>query len=113
MKRTRAIVTAAVGVVAAGGVITGAALANAAQPAATVAYAGVTGEAQRSTDTAVTGDEKTKVAAAVTAKDSTVTVTEVRKDSDGSYDLDGTKAGAPVAFEVSSDLKTVTARGDG
>lgn len=66
------------------------------------------GGAGGSTDTAVTGDEATKVSAAVTAKDSAVTVTSVRKDADGSYDVLGTKAGANVFFDVSSDLKTVT-----
>jgi len=38
-----------------------------------------------SQDTPVTGDEATKVSAAVTAKDSTVTVASVRKDPDGSF----------------------------
>jgi len=61
----------------------------------------------------VTGAQKSTVAAAVTAKDSAVTVTEVRKDPDGSYDVLGMKAGAPVAFQVSNDLKTITARGIG
>lgn len=72
--------------------------------------AGSTGAGPRggSQDTPVTGDEATKVGAAVTAKDSAVTVTSVRKDPDGSYDVLGTKAGAPVFFEVSADLKTVT-----
>ncbi len=61
-----------------------------------------------SQDTPVTGDEATKVSAAVTAKDSTVTVESVRKDPDGSYDVLGTKAGAKVMFDVSSDLATIT-----
>jgi hypothetical protein len=61
-----------------------------------------------SNDTAVTGDEATKVGAAVTAKDSAVTVTSVRKDPDGSYDVLGTKAGANVMFDVSADLATIT-----
>lgn len=60
-------------------------------------------------DTAVTGAEKTKVVDAVKAKDSAVTITEVRKDPDGSYDALGTKSGAPVFYDVSKDLKTVTA----
>lgn len=60
--------------------------------------------------TAVTGDELAKVKAAVKAKDSAVTVTEVRKDPDGSYDVLGTKAGAPVMLEVTADLKTITTR---
>lgn len=63
-----------------------------------------------SQDTVVTGDEAAKASAAVTAKDSAVTVTEVRKDPDGSYDVLGTKAGAKVFYDVSADLQTVTAR---
>ena len=58
--------------------------------------------------TAVTGAELTKVTAAVKAKDSAVTVTSVRKDEDGSYDVLGTKAGSPVMLEVSKDLKAIT-----
>ena len=61
-----------------------------------------------SQDTPVTGDEATKVSAAVTAKDSAVTVDSVRKDPDGSYDVLGTKAGSPVMFDVSADLATIT-----
>ena len=60
--------------------------------------------------TAVTGAEATKVTAAVTAKDSTVKVERVMKDPDGSYDVMGTKDGARVMVEVSSDLKTVEVR---
>jgi hypothetical protein len=56
----------------------------------------------------VTGDEAAKASAAVTAKDSAVSVTSVPKDPDGSHDLLGTKAGAPVIFDVSADLATVT-----
>ncbi|MBI4940446.1 MAG: hypothetical protein HY830_06860 [Actinobacteria bacterium] len=63
--------------------------------------------------TPVTGDELTKVTAAVTAKDSAVTVTSVTKDEDGSYDVFGTKAGAPIGFDVSKDLATVTERQGG
>ena len=66
------------------------------------------GAAGASQDTPVTGDEATKVSAAVTAKDSTVTVTSVRKDPDGSYDVLGTKDGANVMFDVSADLATIT-----
>ena len=62
-----------------------------------------------SQDTAVTGSAADKVIAAVEAKDSAVTITAVRKDPDGSYDAIGTKAGAPVFFDVSADLETVTA----
>jgi hypothetical protein len=61
-----------------------------------------------SPDTPVTGSEATSVTDAVKAKDPAVTVTSVRKDPDGSYDVLGTKAGAPVLFEVSKDLKTIT-----
>ena len=62
-----------------------------------------------SQDTAVTGSEADKVIAAVKAEDSSASITTVRKDPDGSYDAIGTKAGAPVFFDVSADLKTVTA----
>ncbi len=61
----------------------------------------------------MTGDEAAKVVAAVQAKDSTATVTEVRKDPDGSYDAVGTKAGAPVMYDVSADLATVTENAGG
>jgi hypothetical protein len=62
----------------------------------------------RHTHTAVTGDELAKVTAAVRAKDSAVTVTRVEKDADGSYDVEGTKAGQPVRLEVSQDLRTIS-----
>ena len=58
----------------------------------------------------MTGSTLTKVAAAVKAKDSAVTVKQVMKDPDGSYDVMGTKAGKPVMLGVSKDLATVTAR---
>jgi hypothetical protein len=61
-----------------------------------------------SADTPVTRDEAKQVTDAVKAEDPAVTVTSVRKDPDGSYDALGTKAGAPVMFEVSKDLKTIT-----
>jgi hypothetical protein len=61
-----------------------------------------------STDTAVTGSQLAKVKAAVKAKDSSITVSSVRKDPDGSYDVFGTKAGAQVTYDVSADLKTFT-----
>jgi hypothetical protein len=66
-----------------------------------------------SADTPVTGAELTKVTNAMKAKDSAVTVTSVQKDPDGSYDVYGTKAGAQVAYDVSADLKTFTARTGG
>jgi hypothetical protein len=69
---------------------------------------GMRGPGGASQDTPVTGDEAAKVSAAVTAKDSTVTVASVRKDPDGSYDVLGTKAGANVMFDVSADLATIT-----
>ena len=64
----------------------------------------------RGAHTEVTGDEAAKVTAAVTAKDSAVTVSGVRKAADGSYRVLGTEAGERIMFEVSADLKTVTER---
>ena len=61
-----------------------------------------------SADTPVTGAEAAKVTAAVKAKDSSVTVTSVRKDPDGSYDVLATKSGNQVMYDVSKDLKTIT-----
>ena len=75
--------------------------------------AGQDGQPGGSQDTPVTGEEATKVSAAVTAKDSTVTVESVRKDPDGSDDVLGTKAGARVMFDVSADLATVTENAGG
>ncbi len=120
----KTIITAAAGIVAATGiVVTVASLAGAStntSPSAVTGYA--FGYGQQSgegrgpgggTHTPVTGTELGNVTAAVKAKDSAVTVTSARKDADGSYDVMGTKAGAPVMFEVSKDLKTVTARTGG
>jgi hypothetical protein len=56
-------------------------------------------------DTAVTGDDLAKVTAPVKAKDSTITVTSVRKDPDNSYDVLGTKAGADVMYDVTLILR--------
>ncbi len=70
--------------------------------------AGQRGPRGGSQDTPVTGAELTKVKDAVKAKDSSVSVQDVRKDPDGSYDVFGTKGGAPVMLEVSKDLKTIT-----
>ena len=64
-------------------------------------------------DTPVTGTELSTVAAAVKAKDSSVTVNSVRKDPDGSYDVLGTRSGANVMLEVSKDLKTITTNAAG
>ena len=58
--------------------------------------------------TEVTGAELTQVTDAVTAHDASVTVESVRKDADGSYDVEGTRAGSGVRLEVSADLATVT-----
>jgi hypothetical protein len=108
------IVTAASGLVAATGIVIGAAaFSGAASPAAsTTAYSTPGGESpagQRgSNDTPVTGTALATVTAAVKAKDSAVTVSSVRRDPDGSYDVFGTKAGANVMLEVSKDLKTIT-----
>ena len=74
---------------------------------------GMGGPGGGSQDTPVTGAEADKVIAAVKAKDSAATVTTVRMDPDGSYDALGTKDGAPVMFEVSKDLKTITERAGG
>lgn len=63
--------------------------------------------------TPVTGEELSKVTAAVTAQDSTVTVESVQKDEDGSYDVHGTKDGQRVMLEVSADLATITERTGG
>lgn len=103
------------GAVAAGALVFGgAALANAATgtpSAGGYSASGYAGDARGgSADTPVTGTEAAKVTAAVKAKDSSVTVTSVRKDPDGSYDVLGTKAGNPVMYEVSKDLNTITLR---
>ena len=103
--------TAVLAIAAAGAVVAAAANANAdtttTSPAASSTYSIGQGKPQ-SNDTPVTGDELTKVTAAVTAKDSGVTVTSVQKDPDGSYDVFGTKDGAKVMYEVSADLATIT-----
>src|SRR5690349_8058245 len=110
--QTKKIVLAAAVVAASGAlVVGGAALANAATgaPAPTASEnAHGQGGPGASTDTPVTGDELARVTAAVKAHDSSVTVANVRKDPDGSYDVFATKSGSPVGFEVSADLKTVT-----
>ena len=125
---SKSIITAAAGIVAATGiVVTVASLANASTSTSPTALPGYSlGYGQQSgggrgpggpggagSDIPVTGAELTKVTAAVKAKDSAVTVTSVRKDPDGSYDVFGTKAGAQVMLEVSKDLKTITARTGG
>jgi hypothetical protein len=104
-------------------VLAGAALANAATgttaprsvtAGATDTERGTAGDGgQGSNDTPVTGDELAKVTAAMKAKDSAVTVTSVRKDPDGSYDVLGSKAGAAVMFDVSADLKTFSQHAGG
>ena len=114
------ILTGVAAIVAAAGLLgTGAALSNAASTSpsttSTTTASGTPqeGSANPNNDTAITGTELANVTAAVKAKDSTVTVTSARKDADGSYDVFGTKAGANVRFEVSKDLKTITAGGGG
>ncbi len=113
------MITAGSSVVAAIGLVaTGAALANASTNTPTSTVTGsITSFVQagelRGADgagTAVTGGELAKVTKAVKAKDSAVSVTSVRKEADGSYKVFGTKAGSPVAFDVSKDLKTITAK---
>ncbi len=117
--RRNTIALAAAALATAGVVgVTGAALAAAADDSATPSPSATSSSAPRgdaagrpggSQDTAVTGSEADKVIAAVKAEDSAVTITTVRKDPDGSYDAIGTKAGSPVFYDVSADLKTVTA----
>jgi len=117
--RNTRLVTAASGLLAAAGLVAGgAALANASTPtsapAATSYYSatngpeGGPGQGRGSNDTPVTGSELTNVKDAVKAKDSAVTVTSVRKDPVGSYDVFGTKSGSPVMLAVSKDLKSIT-----
>src|SRR3954453_10188210 len=97
--------TAAAGLV----ILGGATVADAAtKTSATSSTPSGYGRPGASNDTPVTGDELAKVTAAVKAKDSAATVTNVRKDPDGSYDVFGTKSGTQVMFEVSADLKTIT-----
>ena len=106
---------AAGSVVAAGAIIAaGAAIATAADtPTPSTSPSGAptrdpAGRGPGGQHTAATADQTAKVKAAVKAKDSAVTVNEVRKDADGSFDARGTKAGAPIHLEVSADYKTVT-----
>ena len=67
------------------------------------------GQRGGSQDTAVAGTEAQKVIDAVQAKNTGVTITEVRKDPDGSYDALGTKSdGTKVFYDVSADLGTIT-----
>jgi hypothetical protein len=110
-KLMKRIVLAGCGVVAAGVVVLGgSAIADAATPtpSASSSTPADSGKGGGSNDAAVTGSELAKVTAAMTAKDSSVTVTSVRKDPDGSYDVLGTKAGANVMYDVSADLSTFT-----
>jgi hypothetical protein len=111
-KITKRVGLAAAGVVMIGGAVLGAASlasAESATPAPNASSgAPEPGRGGSSRDTAVTGNELAKVTAAMKAKDASVTVTSVRKDPDGSYDVLGTKAGADVFYDVSADLKTFT-----
>ena len=108
------ILTGVAALVAAGGLIgTGAALSNAAtasptSSSTTTAAPAPDVSANPNHDTPVTGTSLTKVTAAVKARDSALSVTSVRMDPDGSYDVFGTKAGANVMLEVSKDLNTIT-----
>ena len=117
MHADKIALTAAAALATLGIVVGGASLANAeagtsssTSSSSTAAPSGAPSGAagQASQDTAVTGDELAKVTAAMTAEDSSVTVTEVRKDPDGSYDVLGTKDGSPVFYDVSADLTTFT-----
>ena len=105
---TNKVALAVAGAVAAGAlVLGGTALANATTGTSTSSSSSSNVDAG-SADTPVTGSEAAKAGAAVTAKDSAVTVTSVRKDPDGSYDVLGTKAGAQVMYNVSADLTTIS-----
>ncbi len=112
---TNRILTDVAALVATAGLIgTGAALSNAettsptSDSTATSSGTAQDGSANPNNETPVTGTALTNVTAAAKAKDSAVTVTSVRMDPDGSYDVFGTKAGANVMLEVSKDLKTIT-----
>lgn len=64
--------------------------------------------------TEATKEETAQVAEAVAAQDDTLTVEDVRKDPDGSFDARATNAdGEPVLVEVSADLTTVEVREGG
>ncbi len=113
---------AAVSVLSAGAIIGGGAALASADPTAsstpsvsasatpgTPNQGGTQGGMQAPKHTAASADETAKVKAAVSAKDSTVTITTVQKDEDGSFDADGTKAdGSKIRFDVSADYATVT-----
>ncbi len=106
MVRKRKIAIVAVGALAAAGIVLGgAALASAATGSPS---GGASNSAQGPYHTPVTGDELSKVTAAVKAKDAAVTVTSVTKDADGSYDVFGTKDGNQIKYDVSADLSTFT-----
>lgn len=112
------LVTGTAAIIAAGALIgTGAAQSGAAtgipSPTASATTTPSAGLPGGHVHTPVTGDELAEVTAAVTGQDPAVTVASVRKDPDGSYDVDGTKAGAPVRLEVSADLQTITAHPGG
>ncbi|MEV0567504.1 hypothetical protein, partial [Dactylosporangium sp. NPDC050588] len=113
MRRIVKISLAAAGTAAAGALLVGipaVAATTAPSPSASSSTAPGHHRDGGGSHTAVTGDELAKVTAAMKEKDASVTVKGVRKDSDGSYDVFGTKDGAKVMYEVSADLKTFTAR---
>ncbi|GIJ47951.1 hypothetical protein Val02_48370 [Virgisporangium aliadipatigenens] len=87
-------------------VLGGASLASA--DSGTPSPTGSAAPGKRAPGTPVTGDEATKVTAAVTAKFPGVTVGGVHKGTDGSYHVFGTKDGNRVKYDVSADLGTVT-----
>ena len=106
---------AAVSVLAAGAIIGGTAAMATAEttpsPSSSSANSGAADSTTRQapTHTAASADETDKVKAAVAAKDSTVTITTVQKDEDGSFDAAGTKAdGTKVKYDVSADYATVS-----
>ncbi|EIV91074.1 hypothetical protein [Frankia sp. QA3] len=95
---------------ATGLVFGGATMANASTGLSASAQAGTSGTSGLSTavNTSLSAGELAKVNAAVKVKDSSVVVTSVQKNSDGSYLVVGTKANATVKYLVSADLKTTT-----
>ncbi|GAB3276450.1 hypothetical protein GCM10027449_15780 [Sinomonas notoginsengisoli] len=112
MRVTRRMRYAAASAVAAAALIGGgAAVANAAttpNPSATSGTSSA-GAQLGGQHTAASADETAKVTAAVAAKDANAKVTQVEKDTDGSFDATATSNGSTVRYEVGADYQTVTA----
>src|SRR5215475_1752009 len=114
MKTTKRVGLDAAGVVATGVVVFGVsslASAETPSPSPSTSYGSGAGPGAGrggTQDTPVTGDELAKVTAAMKAKDSAVTVSSVRKDPDGSYEVAGRKDAATLFYNLTSDIKTST-----